>query len=229
MSSNKQYALQTDNVRKGYRLGSHTIQVLEGVDLTVKGGEWVAFVGASGSGKTTLLHLLGTLDVPDEGEVQVLGKLFPELTSRERSKLRRDKIGMVFQNYYLFPELSAIENAALPALHWWSDRRRGFERAGRLLRDFGLAERFNHRPAELSGGEQQRVAMARALINDPEIILADEPTGNLDDEAAGHILDILRSLQEQEGKTIVIVTHDHAIAECADRKLLLADGMVQAM
>lgn len=221
------HALKTENVQKEYHLGSHDIRVLTGVNLAVDKGEWVALVGASGSGKTTLLHLMGTLDSPDQGDILILGSSFIELKRRERAHLRRYKIGMVFQNYYLFPELSALENAGLPALHWRSNRRHGTVRAKQLLTDFGLGDRLAHRPAELSGGEQQRVAMARALINDPEIILADEPTGNLDEEASGHIMDILKRLNKEEGKTIVIVTHDHAIAEYADRKLLLADGVVQ--
>ncbi|MCF7853998.1 MAG: ABC transporter ATP-binding protein [Candidatus Pacebacteria bacterium] len=220
-------AFAVAGLAKHYRLGKHRIPVLNDVTLTISAGEWVALVGPSGSGKTTLLHLLGALDSPSKGKISCLGQSYEKLSARHRALLRRKTIGLLFQNYHLFPELSAVENALLPALHWGQHRAGYANRAKSLLAEFGLAERLEHRPRELSGGEQQRVALVRALINNPDIILADEPTGNLDQEAAAHIMDILTSLQQGEGKTIVMVTHDLSIARQADRILQLRDGQVQ--
>jgi len=227
MNSEIKYAFKVEHVQKKYHLGTHDIHVLRDIDMDVQCGEWVSLIGPSGSGKTTLLHLLGTLDVPDSGTISFLGIPHLELSARDRTRLRRDSIGLVFQNYYLFPELSALENAALPAFRWGIDRRQGARRAEELLAEFGLQERLNHRPAELSGGEQQRVAMARALINNPRIILADEPTGNLDAEAAAHIMDILRELHQSQGKTVVMVTHDSSLGEYAERTLVLKNGHIK--
>jgi len=219
-------AFTVEDVGKSYRLGRHVIPVLRRVGVTVGLGEWVALVGASGSGKTTLLHLLGSLDRPDAGRIACLGEFYRALSSRRRAHLRRETIGLLFQSYHLFPELNAVENAALPALRWGQDRRAVCARARDLLVGFGLEERLRHRPQELSGGEQQRVALARALINDPRILLADEPTGNLDEEAGEQVLGIIEQLNRDQGRTVVMVTHDMAVAHRADRILRLVDGCI---
>lgn len=243
-------AFEAANLRKEYRLEGHAIPVLTGVDLSIPCGEWTVLVGASGSGKTTLLHLLGALDEPTEGTVSCRGTRYgvervaarpawewlwmrPVWTrmlskardSKTKARLRRESIGFVFQAYHLLPELSALENVMLPGLHWGSDKKALRARARTLLDSFGLSDRSRHRPQELSGGEQQRVAMARALVNDPDIILADEPTGNLDARTGEEIVGILRELH-QSGKTIVMVTHDPSLARAADRVLALEAGRV---
>jgi len=220
-------AFEARDVYRQFRLERHTIDVLNGVSLEVQRGEWVALVGRSGSGKTTLLQLLGSLDKPTRGEVLCRGRAYSQLSAKQKAALRRDEVGFVFQAYHLFPELSAIENVALPALQWGWDRAQAAVRARELLYSFGLGERLEHRPRELSGGEQQRVAMARALINSPDAILADEPTGNLDVAAGKEIVGILQRLHAEQGKTVVMVTHDLALAKLADRVLLMKNGISQ--
>ncbi len=217
-------AFEARRLRKHYRLERHDIHVLADVNLRIKAGEWVALVGRSGSGKTTLLHLLGSLDKPTDGQVLCCGRDYATLSRRQKAQMRRDEIGFVFQSYHLFPELTAQENVVLPALQWGWNRRTARSRASDLLAEFGLADRLRHRPQELSGGEQQRVALARALINAPAIILADEPTGNLDVTASGEIMSILQRLHAEQGKTIVMVTHDLGLAKLADRALLIKEG-----
>jgi putative ABC transport system ATP-binding protein len=213
------------NVRKVYRLEQHAIRVLEGLNLTIGEGEWTALVGPSGCGKSTLLHLLGCLDDATAGDVLCRNRPYASLSSRQKALLRRDEIGFVFQAHHLFPELSAAENVMLPAMQWGRDRRAARERAGALLTQFGLGHRLRHRPQELSGGEQQRVALARALINSPDIILADEPTGNLDAAASRQIVDILQKLHDEQSMTVVMVTHDLGLAQLAQRVLLLRNGI----
>ncbi|MBT4815476.1 MAG: ABC transporter ATP-binding protein [Lentisphaerae bacterium] len=222
-------AFDARDVCRQFRLERHTIDVLSGINLTVQRGEWVALVGRSGSGKTTLLQLLGSLDRPTRGEVFCHGRPYSKLSGKQRAMLRRDEIGFVFQSYHLFPELSAMENVALPALQWGWDRNMAVSRARELLFSFGLEERLGHRPQELSGGEQQRVAMARALVNSPDAILADEPTGNLDVAAGKEIVGILQRLHADQGKTIVMVTHDLALAKLADRVLLMQNGQAEPL
>jgi ABC-type lipoprotein export system ATPase subunit len=207
-----------------FRLEKHRIEVLKGVDLEIAEGSWTALVGRSGSGKTTLLQILGALDQPNEGTVACRGRDYWCLSSRQRDAIRQQEIGFVFQSYHLFPELNAQENVVLPALRWGNDRRQARERAAELLDRFDLGDRLRHRPRELSGGEQQRVALARALMNDPDIILADEPTGNLDVKAGGEITAILQSLHRDEGKTIVMVTHDLQLAQLADQVFVMHEG-----
>jgi len=186
-------------------------------------------VGRSGSGKTTLLHLLGGLDRPSAGDVVCLGQSYRQMSEAQRTAMRLRHIGYVFQSYHLFPELNAHENVMLPALHWGWDRHRARERAAELLARFGLGERLRHRPQELSGGEQQRVALARALVNEPGILLADEPTGNLDVAAAKEIVALLTELHQTGGKTLVMVTHDLDLAARADRTLVMRGGEAVAV
>jgi lipoprotein-releasing system ATP-binding protein len=217
---------------KKYHKGSVEIPVLRGVDLDVRRGEFLSIVGQSGSGKSTLLHVLGTLDAPDSGEVHFQGGRIDNLSARSRDKLRNKQFGMIFQFYHLLPELSALENVLAPLLiaeGVWSyarRRRQHVERARHLLDIVGLAHRLKHRPRELSGGEMQRAAIARALAADPVVLLADEPTGNLDSITGEEILRILRTLNHQRNLTIVMVTHDRAIAAQADRTVRLAEGQV---
>jgi len=210
-------------VGKTYRMGKHRVDALTGIDATIAAGEWVALVGASGSGKTTLMHLLGGLDKPTDGTVLCMGR---PMKGSMATRLRKEHIGFVFQSYHLLPELSALENVMLPACGWGESRTQAAERAKDLLSRFGLGDRLVHRPLELSGGEQQRVAVARALINDPGIVLADEPTGNLDADAAGTIMAILAELHGGDGRTVVMVTHDPNCAARAQRVLTLKEGQL---
>lgn len=218
--------LQASGLRKSYAMGRRTLEVLRGVDLTVGHGEFVALRGASGAGKSTLLHLLGGLDRPDAGEVRFEGELLTRLSAAAITSFRNRHVGFVFQAYHLLPELDALENVILPAR---MDRRPlepTVRRARELLRRVGLSERTDHLPAELSGGEQQRVCIARSLINEPGLLLADEPTGNLDSRTGEEILDLLLSLRAEHGTTLVIATHDARVAARAGRVVAMADGLV---
>ncbi len=210
-----------EDVHKSFRLPAGVIQVLVGLNLSIEGGQWVAITGPSGCGKTTLLQLLGGLDKPTSGRIFLDDACLNSLSSAKMTALRRKRIGFVFQSYHLFPELSALENAALPALQWGVNRNQVYENAKKWLETFGLATRLNHRPRELSGGEQQRVAIARSLINNPDIILADEPTGNLDAKAAQGIIDILQHVRSGKAKTLIMVTHDLNLAKQANRVIEL--------
>jgi lipoprotein-releasing system ATP-binding protein len=233
-------ALVAEGLRKTYRLGRVSVPVLRGVDLRVEEGEWVAVLGASGSGKSTLLHLLGGLDRPDRrgsggergGEIRFRGDALGGMSVRRLDRYRNEQVGFVFQFYHLLPELTVLENVCVSAmirLGRFSYMRRARsvrERASALLDSFGMSERLRHRPAELSGGERQRVALARALINEPSVLLADEPTGNLDAATGEQILDCIEGLRASERPTMVMVTHDAAIAARADRRVRLLDGRV---
>jgi lipoprotein-releasing system ATP-binding protein len=212
--------LSARQLRKTYRLGHHTLEVLRGVDLEVKRGEALVITGASGAGKSTLLHLLGGLDKPTAGEVFFEGVSLKQI---DRTRWRNERVGFVFQSYNLLPELDALENVCVPAL---VAGRREVERGRQLLRAVGLGERFEHRPAELSGGEQQRVAIARALMNKPHLILADEPTGNLDDKTSEAILDLLWQMRAETGATLVMVTHNQHVAKRGERVLEIAGGQI---
>ncbi|MCK5844863.1 MAG: ABC transporter ATP-binding protein [Victivallales bacterium] len=217
--------LQASGVKKAYSTGGDAIIVLEDVNLTVERNEWVAILGSSGSGKTTLLNILGTLEKPDEGSVVFDGVAYDSMSERAKAGFRCCEIGFVFQAYHMFPELSVLENVRLPAM--LNGERASEKKAEKLLDMVGLGHRTSHKPTELSGGEQQRGAIARALINSPSIILADEPTGNLDSGTGGQILDIFRDLHASELKTtIVMITHDMEVAKRADRKVVLKDGMI---
>jgi len=220
-------------LRKSYRMGRTDVRVLRKADLSVATGEFVAVVGASGSGKSTLLHLIGLLDAPDAGSITLDGVRAAALSSRARNRLRRVDIGFVFQFYHLLPELNVLENVLIAAMTGtgvlrWPGRSRSARRAAReLLAVLGLGERLRHRPKELSGGERQRVAIARALVNRPRILLADEPTGNLDRETGAEILSVLKSFHTDRGQTTVMVTHDPRIAAQADRVVHLVDGRLK--
>ncbi len=228
-----QHQLAAVKLRKSYRKGGVTIPVLRGVNLGVRRGEFLAIVGQSGSGKSTLLHLLGTLDAPDDGAIYFDGERIDNLRSRIRDRLRNKHFGMIFQMYHLLPELTALENVLLPrmigrsVLGFLRHRREHRAAAARLLDMVGLGHRLKHKPRELSGGELQRAAIARALVAGPEVLLADEPTGNLDGETGNEILRLLGSLNRQEKLTIVMVTHDRAIARRADRVVRLVDGRIE--
>jgi len=215
--------LQLKNVWKLYAMGEAAVKALRGLNVEIQRGEFIAIMGPSGSGKSTLMHLLGALDQPSEGSLRFEGEEISQWDEDRLASLRGQKIGFVFQSFQLVPALTAIENVELPMVFQRISRAKRRERAQTLLARVGLAERMHHKPAQLSGGEQQRVAIARALANDPEIILADEPTGNLDTESGEKILRLLNELNE-EGKTIVLVTHNTEAASYASRIIKLKDG-----
>jgi len=215
-------------VHKAFTLGLRSIEVLRGVTMSIKQGEFVALRGASGAGKSTLLHLLGGLDQPNRGEIQFEGQNLAELSAGDLARWRNLKVGFVFQAYHLLPELDALENVCLPARMARMAAAAVEARGRELLTRVGLAERMEHKPAELSGGEQQRVAIARALINSPELILADEPTGNLDSHTGEEIIELLCALRVERKATLIVATHDAAVAERAPRILELADGQIQS-
>jgi putative ABC transport system ATP-binding protein len=224
MSNQRPTVLKATRVTKNYLMGQVQVQALKEVDFSVRRGEFVAIMGPSGSGKSTLLHLLGGLDTPSSGEIVLAGQQLSELTDDQITLVRRKKVGFVFQFYNLLPTLSAGENVALPLI---IDGQNGMESRSRveeLLELVGLGDRADHRPDQLSGGQQQRVAIARAFINRPEIVLADEPTGNLDSKSGNGILELLRRTCREMQATIVMVTHDARAASYADRIVFLKDG-----
>ena len=230
--SNDDFILKAEELYKSYRMGATEVRVLKGIDLAVKQCEFVAIVGASGSGKSTLLHILGALDKPDKGVVSFQGRRLSRHGSGELNQYRNKMVGFVFQFYHLLDELNVLENVYLPAMAatstvgWFSCRKSAKNRAKELLEQLGLGERANHKPYQLSGGERQRAAIARALMNEPRLLLADEPTGNLDSATGNGILDVLEKLN-RAGQTIVMVTHDERIAERAGRIVTLADGKIE--
>ncbi|MEP6822087.1 MAG: ABC transporter ATP-binding protein [Chthoniobacterales bacterium] len=209
------------DLQRSFRIGSRRIEVLRGISMEVQHGEAVFLVGASGAGKTTLLYTLAGLERPEGGTVEFEGQRLYQGSASAQSKLRNEKMGFVFQGYFLLPELTALENVTLPAR---IGGRPDLGAAEASLRDVGLAERMQHLPAELSGGEQQRVAIARALTNDPDIIFADEPTGNLDSKTGDTIIDLLLNLARDRKKTLMVVTHDSRLAARGDRELRIVDG-----
>jgi len=221
--------LVAKDLHKTYRMGGEDVRVLRGVDLKIERGEWLAIMGSSGSGKSTLLHLLGGLDRPNSGTVEFDGKNINAGWWGSIEKYRNKNVGFVFQVYHLLPELNVFENVLITAmigyspLAWLGLRRDAKKRAREVIDKVGLSHRLKHRPAKLSGGERQRVAIARALINKPDILLADEPTGNLDAETGRQVLDLFHKFHEA-GQTIVMVTHDQKVADQAQRKLLLDAG-----
>jgi lipoprotein-releasing system ATP-binding protein len=225
--------LQCRDLHKSYHKAQVEIPVLRGVNLQVRAGEMLAIIGQSGSGKSTLLHLLGTLDAPDKGEVHFAGRRVDNLKGRQRDTLRNRNFGMIFQFYHLIPEMTAIENVLSPlmiahsAWHYLKNRRAFEKKAADLLAMVGLSHRMTHKPRELSGGEMQRTAIARALISDPQILLADEPTGNLDRGTGQEIMRLVKNLNRQQGLSIVVVTHDLAVADGADRSVRLVEGQLE--
>lgn len=216
-----------EHLSKHVKTGDNEITILRDVNLTIKPGESVAVLGASGSGKTTLLTLLAGLDVPSSGDIYFQGQQLTSLTEEQRTLLRGQYVGFVFQSFQLLPTLTALENVMLPLEIQYVSNEKAKAEASFWLKQVGLEQRFNHLPSKLSGGEQQRVAIARAFVNKPKIILADEMTGNLDTETGKVISDILFSLNEQQGTTLVLVTHDVSLAERCSRRLLLTKGVLQ--
>jgi lipoprotein-releasing system ATP-binding protein len=225
--------MSATNLTKTYRTGKVEVPVLKGVDFVAERNRLTAIIGQSGSGKSTLLHLLGTLDQPDGGEVYFDGRRIDNLSRRQRDQFRNQTLGMIFQFYHLLPELTTLENVMVPSLighgmfKYFAVRNKLRARAAELLDWVGLGHRLKHRPNELSGGEMQRTAIARALMAEPRILLADEPTGNLDPETGHGILDLLKKLNQQQQMTIIMVTHDEAIARSADCCIRLLSGRVQ--
>jgi len=226
VSTARQAIVRVAGVTKQYRKGRQSVEVLHGVDLDIADGEFCALMGPSGSGKTTLLNLIGGLDQPDRGEIGVAGQRIDRMSSRDLARWRAAHVGFIFQFYNLMPVLTAQRNVELPLLLKRMSARERRERARLALEIVGLADRAGHRPGELSGGQQQRVAIARAIVSDPSLLLADEPTGDLDRDTANEILDLLQTLNQRHGKTIVMVTHDAAAAERASRLVHLDKGRI---
>ena len=233
--SSQRVILQATHVTKAYKRHNMRVDVLKGVDFQAEEGKMTAIVGQSGSGKSTLLHLLGTLDRPDSGEIYFDQHRIDNVPNRQRDHFRNSKLGMIFQFYHLLPELTLLENILAPALigqgiwSYWTKRKVIVERAKELAKTVGLDHRLNHKPNQLSGGEMQRTAIARALIASPALLLADEPTGTLDQETGASILSILRNLNQQHGLTIVMVTHDESIAGQCDALVRLKGGRVEKL
>lgn len=221
MSSSR---IEVESLCKSFATHDEPLQVLNGVDLTLSSGQSLAIVGPSGSGKTTLLQILGTLDEPDSGSVQIAGQDPFALGPTERAGFRNRHIGFVFQDHHLLPQLSVLDNVLIPALAIGRPDDETVARAENLIESVGLADRITHRPAELSGGQRERVAIARALVMEPDVILADEPTGNLDAKTASEVTDLLRQLQTDRGVVLIAVTHSRALAEAMDRCFELRDG-----
>jgi len=224
MSATNDWAIETASLTKTYQMGDNAVYALRGVDMRVKVGEFLALMGTSGSGKSTLMHLLGCLDTPTSGRYFLEGRDVGSLSANKRADVRNGRIGFIFQTFNLLPRLSALENVLLPLLYRGQVPQAG-EQAIAALDRVGLADRASHRPTELSGGQQQRVAIARALVGEPALILADEPTGNLDSRTGSEIMELISSLW-REGRTIMVVTHDAHVAAQAQRTLTMHDGRI---
>ncbi|MDA2922589.1 ABC transporter ATP-binding protein [Patescibacteria group bacterium AH-259-L07] len=221
--------IELKNVSKIFKQGDTVIRAVDNVTWSIEdSGKLIAIVGPSGSGKTTLLNLLGALDIPDQGEVIIEGKNISHFSEKQLSEYRKRKIGFVFQSYNLIPNLTALENVMLPMEFLRMPREQAEKRAEELLRELKIEHRKNQKPPKLSGGEQQRVAIARALANDPDIVLADEPTGNLDSRTGREIIQLLKNLARTKNKTVIVVTHDEGIVEIVDEKYILRDGKIIA-
>jgi ABC-type lipoprotein export system ATPase subunit len=221
--------IELQEVEKTYHVGEIEVPVLRGITMTVKRGELVALTGASGSGKSTLMNILGCLDRPSSGRYWLDGEEVARLSLEQRALLRNHKLGFVFQNFNLLPRTSALDNVAMPLAytHKHLSARQGRERAGKLLQRLGLGDRLDHQPSQLSGGQQQRVAIARALVNEPQLLFADEPTGNLDSHTSEEILKMFQQLNREDGLTIILVTHEADVARYAQRIVHLKDGRIE--
>lgn len=218
---------KVEDVCKYYKMGDFETKAVDCVSMEIKKGEYVAVIGPSGSGKSTLMHIMGCLDTPTSGRVWVGGSEVSGLKDDELARIRGEKIGFVFQAYNLINTLTALENVALPMRFKGNSKSTAEKKARQLLRMVGLEERFHHRPNQLSGGQQQRVAIARSLVNDPEVILADEPTGNLDTKSGEDVVKLIESLNDKYGKTIVVVTHHLGLAKRANRRVYIKDGKIE--
>lgn len=218
--------IATKNLIKDYNLGKVKVRALNGVDLTIEAGEFVAIMGPSGSGKSTLMHIIGCLDSPTGGEYHLDGVLVSRMARDDLASIRNSKIGFVFQSFNLLPHLNILKNVELPLMYAGESLRERSRKAREILASVGLSDRLRHKPSELSGGQRQRVAIARAIVNNPAILLADEPTGNLDSQAGGDILEIFTQLHSQ-GNTVIIVTHDKAVAQRAGRIIRIMDGRIE--
>jgi putative ABC transport system ATP-binding protein len=217
--------IRTHNLQRHYRMGAEVVHALRGVDLTVNRGEYVAIMGPSGSGKSTLMNMIGCLDTPDDGKYWLNGKLVSSMKDRELARVRNKEVGFIFQTFNLLPRANALHNVELPLIYAGMKRKERLARARRALERVGLADRMMHRPSEMSGGQRQRVAVARALVTEPSILLADEPTGNLDSATSAEIMALFDSLNEA-GHTIMLVTHEHDIARHARRIITFRDGKI---
>lgn len=219
--------VELHDIYKSFTQGEHTLEILKGIDLKIAGGEMVALVGSSGAGKSTLLHIMGLLEHGDRGDVLMSGVPTKDLNDIKRTKIRRLEVGFIYQFHNLLPDFTALENVIMPQLIAGVSQKEAKERAEELLTKMGLEERLTHRPSELSGGEQQRVAVARGLANRPRLILADEPTGNLDEKTGNEVMDILLQLSRDEGISALIATHNIELAGRMDRTVTLRDGIIQ--
>lgn len=219
--------LKLENLNKIYRAKSENLHILDNMNMEVKTGEMLAIIGKSGSGKSTLLNMIGILDKPDSGSVYYMGDDVSKFTEKERNYFRNSSLGFIFQFHYLLPEFTALENVMIPAMLKNKNIKEIEKRAKELLEEVELKDRITHKPMDMSGGEKQRVAIARAMINSPKLILADEPTGNLDEETSAHINELLKKINKEMGQTIIVVTHSSELASITDRKLLLKKGKLE--
>jgi len=220
-----QSVIKIENIKKEYKMGKITVPALKGVDVDIKRGEYVAIVGPSGSGKSTLMHILGCLDSPTAGSYDLNDEKVSGMAKRKLAAIRNKEIGFIFQTFNLLPHLNILKNVEMPLMYYGISRRKRKAMAKKVLVDVGLGDRLKHKPSELSGGQRQRVAIARAIVNDPSIILADEPTGNLDTTSGGDILSIFSDLHKK-GHTVIMVTHDPKVAKQANRVITIVDGLI---